>query len=105
MKNILKKSILFLLVMCMLTSVLAACGTTEKPNNDDTKPQASQTDPNKESEPPVTEEKLDRVDLIFYLLGDPPQDMDKVEEKSHLIFLYIISPGRELEVNRGVDFV
>ena len=104
MKNILKKSILFLLVMCMLTSVLAACGTTEKTNNDDTKPQALQTDPNKESEPPVTEEKLDRVDLVFYLVGDPPQDMDKVEEKVNEILLDKINTTIDFQFSTWTDY-
>lgn len=75
MKITLKKLLAMLLALCMFVSVMVGCA----PKNaaDDTKP----------SDAKPSEEKLERVDLVFWLVGDAPADMGKVQDKINEILL------------------
>ncbi len=97
-----KKLLALLLAVVMLVS-LVACGPQEKP--EETKAPAAQNDPKPAETDPSeeTEEKLDRVDLVFYLLGDAPADIDKVEEKVNEILLDKINTTIDFQFSTWTD--
>lgn len=106
MKNFMKKGIVFLLVVCMLMSVLSACGTTKEP--EETKAPAANNDKPEETKAPeteATEPPLEQVELIFYVLGDAPADMAKVEEEMNKILLEKINATVKFEFASWTDYM
>ena len=80
-----KRMIAALLACIMIVSLCAGCNT-EKPVETKPNDKPVETKPG-ETKPAETEEKLDRVDLVFYLAGNAPNDMQKVEDKINEILL------------------
>ncbi|WP_033168482.1 extracellular solute-binding protein [Clostridium sp. KNHs205] len=87
MKKIGKRSFSLLLILCLAISALVGCG---KNNISDTAGTSTGKSENKGTDTGSTDETpaIDtskRVDLVFYLMGDPPNDMlavqDKINEK------------------------
>lgn len=76
MKTIWKKGLQLVLVLCLLVSSITGCGKA--------------ADTSKKGEDKTTAATVDtseKVDLVFYVMGDAPKDMQKVQDKINEILL------------------
>lgn len=85
MKLTLKKMLALLLALCLCASVMVGCAP--KDTADDTKPADTKPADTKPVDTEPEEEPLERVDLVFWLVGDAPADMGKVQDKINEILL------------------
>ena len=78
MKNIVRKSLILLLALCMLATLFVGCDTNKPVESkpEDTKPTESEANP-----------LAERIDMVCWLMGDEPADMKKVQDKINEILL------------------
>lgn len=88
-----KRILCLLLIACMLLS-LAACGKGSKPASTPDSSSDSTATPSTEEKPVI--DTSERVDLVFYVMGDPPKDEQVVEDAINEVLLE--------RLNATVDF-
>lgn len=90
MKKTVKRCMGLLLILCLVIGAFSGCSNKDKENKETqgttTKEESSKTTNNDSEQTPVID-TAKRVDLVFYLMGDPPNDMQVVEDKINEILL------------------
>jgi len=103
MKKTLRSLLALLLALCMLSSLMVGC--TPKDNAEDTKPADTKPAETKPADTEPEEEKLERVDLVFWMLGDEPADRPRVMEKVNELLLEKVNATVTFQYTTWTDYI